>query len=360
MIFYIPSPITQYPKSGSQIRPVKMIEAFEKIGYIVDVVAGSSKQRKKSISLVKKNIKSGVKYSFVYAENSTMPTLLSDVHHLPLFPFLDFAFLKFCKKKGLKIGLFYRDIYWVFDEYYDVSSFKKIFSVFFYKYDLFKYQKLIDILFLPSLEMFNYFPKNLKRFKTDTLYPAIDEIKSNHFKNVNEKLSIFYVGGIGKLYEFTELLKSVKANKKLQLTICVREQEWEANKHSYKEFLSENILIVHKNGSELFEEYQKADITSLFMKPIEYRKFAMPIKLFEYLSHKKPIIASKNTAVGNFIEQNDVGWTINYSCDDLNKLFLTLLNNKNELAKKVENINNIFDKNTWIARTKKVENLLSL
>lgn len=360
MIFHIPSPISKELKSGSQIRPVKMIEALEKIGYKVDVVAGNSKQRKKSISQIKQNIKSGLKYSFVYAENSTMPTLLTDEHHLPLFPFLDFNFLKFCKNNGLKIGLFYRDIYWVFDEYYNVPFFKKLFSVFFYKYDLFKYQKLIDIIFLPSLEIFNYFPKNFKNFRIETLYPAIDEVESNSTKNDNEKLNIFYVGGIGKLYEFTELLKSVKANNKLHLTVCVREQEWNSNKHFYQEFLSENISIVHKSGKELIDEYNKADITSLFMKPIEYRKFAMPIKLFEYLGYKKPVIASKNTAVGNFVEKNGVGWSINYSSDDLSKLFLTLLNEKNEIPDKIENICNIFEDNTWGARAKKVENLLSL
>ncbi len=357
MIFHIPSPIATNPNSGSQIRPIQMIKAFRKLGFVVDIVAGYAKERKKSIIKIKQNIKLGVKYNFVYSENSTMPTLLSEKHHLPIFPFVDFNFLHFCKKQGLKIGLFYRDIYWVFDEYYNIPKAKKLFSLFFYKYDLKKYKKLIDVLFLPSTEMYDYFPIKYKNKIITSLYPAMNNIHET-LNPKSDILKILYVGGIGKLYEFKELLKSVQYSTNIKLTICTRKEEWQANKLEYSKYLSDNITIVHKNGKELEQEYFNTDITSIFVEPIEYRKFAMPVKLFEYMSYQKPIIASQGTAVGNFVEKNNIGWTIPYNSEALTKLLRDINNNRELISEKENNILKKYNDNTWSARVKKVEKLL--
>ena len=95
MIFHIPNYIDLSRKSGSNIRPYKMIKAFENNGYKVDIIKGYGKERKQSIHNVKMKIKKGVKYDFLYSESSTMPTLLTEKNHLPLYPFLDFSFFKF-------------------------------------------------------------------------------------------------------------------------------------------------------------------------------------------------------------------------------------------------------------------------
>ena len=117
MIFHIPMQIDPKMQSGSQVRPHNMIQAFKNIGYNVDVVMGYVKNRKKQIAKIKENINNGVKYDFLYSESSTMPTTLTEKNHLPIAPFLDFDFFKFCKQYGIKIGLFYRDIHWKFEQY---------------------------------------------------------------------------------------------------------------------------------------------------------------------------------------------------------------------------------------------------
>ncbi|MEO4788116.1 hypothetical protein ABHZ30_04940 [Bacteroides uniformis] len=124
MIFHIPMRINRERASASSIRPVKMIEAFERLGYEVILIEGNASQRKKRIKEIKHNIRKGVTYDFLYSESSTMPTLLTEKHHCPTHPFLDFSFFSFCRKHGIKIGLFYRDIYWKFELY--GSSIKKI------------------------------------------------------------------------------------------------------------------------------------------------------------------------------------------------------------------------------------------
>ena len=156
-IFHIPNYIDKTSKSGSSVRPQMMIKAFEEIGYHVDYVMGYGKERKSQIEKIKRNIRNGVKYEFLYAENSTTPTLLTEKNHIPKYPFLDFGFFKFCKKYGIKIGLFYRDVYWKFPLYKQGVSFgKRMVTLPMFYYDLKKYKRYVDILYLPSKRMKKY------------------------------------------------------------------------------------------------------------------------------------------------------------------------------------------------------------
>ena len=114
MIFHFPLPLDSNAKSASGIRPLRMIAAFESLGYKVVLVTGYFSERKDCIAKIKEKIRRGRKYDFVYSESSTMPTTLTERNHLPLHPFLDWFFFRFCNKKGIPIGLSYRDIYWKF------------------------------------------------------------------------------------------------------------------------------------------------------------------------------------------------------------------------------------------------------
>ena len=63
-IFHIPNYIDPNSKSGSSLRPKKMIQGFKENGYIVDCVMGYGKERKIQIEHIKDNIRKGVKYEF--------------------------------------------------------------------------------------------------------------------------------------------------------------------------------------------------------------------------------------------------------------------------------------------------------
>jgi glycosyltransferase involved in cell wall biosynthesis len=118
--------------------------------------------------------------------------------------------------------------------------------------------------------------------------------------------------------------------------------------------MSENISIVHKNGDELHELYKKADIAMLYVKPQEYREFAAPVKLYEYIGEGKPIIASKGTLAGSFVLENDVGWSVEYTKEACTDLLNFLQTYSVELKIKQENIQKIALKHTWRARAMQV------
>ncbi|MEF9934225.1 glycosyltransferase [Clostridium sp.] len=363
-IFHIPFYIgSDKQPSGSQIRPMKMIAAFKKIGYEVDVVSGYAAERKRKINQIKENIKNGVKYDFLYAENYTEPTLLTESHHLPTNPFLDFGFFKFCRESGIKIGLFYRDVYWKFDIYrQSVGALKTAVATAFFKYDLKKYNQLLNVLYFSDDKMYEYIPFDFKG-EIKELPPGIDtslrEASKVRAIEDNGKLKIFYVGGIGELYNMEKLFEAVHNTENVYLTVCCREGEWATWKSKYEKYLNDRIEIVHKSGKDLVPYMEGADLLSLFFEPVEYRTICVGVKMYEYMTYKRPLLSTKNTSMGKTVENYGIGYNIEYSTKDLEELFKSLLENKLQLNEKVNKIEEIFEDHTWEARANQVAKDLS-
>lgn len=363
-IFHVPNYLAEDAASGSQIRPRKMLHAFEECGYEVDYVMGYGKERKRQIKSIKEKIKQGRKYDFLYSESSTMPTLLTEKNHFPLYPNLDFGFIRFCKANKIKIGLFYRDIYWKFPIYKkDVSFIKRLITIPMYKYDLYKYKKLLNKLYLPSEKMKSYADIQVD---TKELPPGCEKNEQIFLekKKCQEKekgnISLFYVGGVGELYDLTKLLKVVSKLEYVNLTICCRKQEWEKREEYYKPYLNKRVQIIHKSGKELEKFYLESDICMLFFESEGYRSFAMPIKLFEYLGSMTPIIATTNTSAGEFVQKNGIGWSIPHEEHTLKKLLEEVYNDRKILQEKNANMVRAFENNTWKARARTVINDLTI
>ena len=356
-IFHIPATIETEGRSGSTMRPWKMLKAFEANGYSVEIVMGEGNERKKQIGQIKKAIKNGIKYDFLYSESRNIPTLLSEKDHIPRYPFLDFGFMKYCKRHGINIGLFYRDIYWKFPIYKEKVSFiKRSIEIPLFYYDLVQYNRWVNKLYLPSMLMKEYV-NVVKNIKIDMLPPGCDEREIDVYHSWQKEkgvLNLFYVGGIGKMYDITKLLKVVKEQRFVRLTICCREQEWKSCKRLYKNHLCDRVEVVHKFGEELVEFYERADICMLFFENERYRDFAMPVKLFEYISYLKPIIATKGTAAGSLVKEENIGWQIDFDEDELKKLLNYLFYNHNEIENKKANLKKAVENNSWKARARKV------
>ena len=357
MIFHVPNKIMPEMKSASHIRPLKMLEAFEEIGYEVDYVMGDANTRKEQIKRIKDKINSGVVYDFMYSESSTMPTLLTEIHHLPTHPFLDFGFFKFVKNAGIKIGLFYRDIYWKFPLYKEsVSGFKYHLAVAMYKYDLKEYVKYLDILYLPSMAMAKYLPKEL-RVISKALPPGYP-LSVNYNKQISG-VKMIYVGGIGGLYDLRKFVETVNELESIELTICCRENEWNAYKNSYPS-LNKNISVVHLSGDELKREMDKSNLGVLCLEPNEYRDFAVPYKLFEYMGNNLPILTSKGTATADFVDENKIGFSVEYDKISIRKILEDIEMNPNVLDEKIKQIEEIKVNHTWTARAEQVVNELKV
>ncbi len=355
-IFHVPNFIDPLATSGSHVRPLKMMNAFKAIGYNVDIIMGYGKERKQQIKEIKNNIKSGIKYDFMYSESSTMPTLLTEKNHLPTYPFLDFGFFTFCKKHGIKIGLFYRDIHWKFPVYKkNVSLLKRIISIPMYKYDLTQYKKFVNVLYLPSNKMKEYVHSSNS---IGQLPPGCDiassitkKITSNVTSNM---IKLLYVGGIQGIYDLSCLLKTIKDLDFISLTICCRDFEWEASKARYNSYMTDRINVVHTSGEDLAKYYVDADICMIFFESTGYWTFAVPIKMFEYLAHTTPIIACSGSVAGDFVEKNKIGWSIAHSEKELANLLRKLHANRSLIDGIQGTMLSVAKENTWDARANQV------
>ncbi len=359
-IFYLPYKLEMHGRGARMLRPRKMIQAFREIGYNVFVITGHSSERKERIEELKSSIKKGVKYDFMYTESSTMPTLLTDPHHFPLHPFFDFEFFKYLQRHGIRIGLFYCDIYWKFDSYgARLPWWKKRAALLCYEHDIENYKKYLSKFYLPDLKALDYINEKVLSDIASELPPGADSLTVDRderaVRDFTERpLRIFYVGGLGKQYQITELVKAVYNVKETELTICCRAFEWERVKDDFSEWLCDRITVVHKNSDELEPFYEKADLCSLMFKPGKYRDMAKPFKAYEYLAHEIPIIATGSTAIGKFVEEAGIGWSIDFSAEAIERVFREIIREPELLDRVRNHCIKAKNDNLWICRARQV------
>ncbi len=361
IIFHIPWKIRENRPSASQIRPLKMLQAFRNCGYIVDTVMGSEEEKRKSIKEIRSNIRSGAAYAFCYSESSTGPNLIANGWKQILKNRnQDFRFFRLLKQNNIPIGLFYRDIYWRFYSGGDGNSaVRKRIMTMLYFFDLWNYRKYVSTLFLPSPGMQNYIPLYKGKFHAlppgGTIAPKASPAQAGQ-DSPGASLTLIYIGGVTGHYGLQELLNYLSTSPAdIQCLICTRKNEWEtltASLPNPDQLKNNSLQVFHTSGEELDPLYLKAQIALIFVQPVEYRNFAMPFKLFEYIGRGLPVIASEGTAAADFIAAQDAGWVIPYNEKALSSLLNHLINNPQEVDKKRRNVLQIQKANTWEARAK--------
>lgn len=352
-IFHYPGPLHENPEVGSEVRPVKMLRAFKDIGYDVELISGYSNERKKLIGKVKRNMKKGVRYEFVYSESTTMPTALSDRDHLPRNIFLDEIFFRYCRRKGVPVGLFYRDAFWQFPFYKEnVAHWIPFVTIPFYRHELGRYRTCVDTLFVPSDEFAAAI--GYKGFYAELPSGGDPEAESTKTPQ-GDQIRLFYVGGVTGINDIEMVVDVIKDMEGVSFTICCPEGQWEAcgNTRVIVES-SSNIRVVHKRGEEVKEYLKKADIAMAYYERNPYRDLAMPVKLFEYIGCGKPIIATAGTAAGRYIEGSNIGWAIEYNSKEFDKLLKSMVKDRKLIREKTEKTADIIPDNTWTARAQKV------
>jgi len=348
-IFHFPQPIGLNLLSGSSLRPFKIKEALSKELNKLYIISGDRVERKKKIRELERVIKSGEKIDFLYFENITYPNSWSSgLKGRILYNDIDSSFLLFAKEYAIPIGYFYRDIYWKFPEL--ISGMPKYRQYLYIKdseHEIKQLAKLVDVLFLPSIEMSKYIAEyNFK--KIVDLPPGLTIHQYSKRNRMHRELKLIYVGGIGNHYRFSEMLYNITEG--VNIIICGREKEINNIYLHNKQITFERDIF----GYELEKRFLDADIGLLFMEPTKYRQFAVPYKLFEYMAYNLPIIASSNTWVGSFVQQEGIGWSIPYNNQEFSNLIRYLLENRKEIYEKTEQIKKVAHLHTWQVRARKI------
>jgi hypothetical protein len=359
--------------------------AFEKLGYYIYFIDGFYEERVNKIKNLWSLIEKNEKIDFVYGELPNLPFLLTSKYRIPrLLNNYDIKFLRFLKEKKLRIGFFVRDLYHLTNAIDKLGIIKKILYIYFFNLSLLFLKKVIDIFFVPTYnfkELFSHFYK-ISITKISELPPGLSLDISNIYqqkvkKEDNNVLNLIYVGGAYNTLElfkcFQELFHSNIKN--IFLYFITRKEEFFRSNYYLKEVLeNELIKIIEANKNDLPFYYSKSDASLLFYKTFEikniynydsydysskdYMALAFPVKFMEYLENLKPVITYKEAFVAKIIEENNIGWVIDYHHSKLKELLIYLLNNKWEIENKQRNIFKIIDKYSWDNVAKKVIDIL--
>ena len=314
-VFHHPGPVAPNGRTGSQVRPWQLLQAFREEGYDVVPVVGHGAERRQQIEAVYHALSSGRMISFVYSESRSIPTLLTEPHRLPRFPLMDFRFLRAMREARVPVGLFYRDIFWRFQMYRTMLSWPgRAMAIPLYWYDWRWYQRAVDHLFLPSQGMAAHLPTPWPAERLSALPPGIrllDIAGSSENPRRAETLQFLYVGGVRPpSYDLTPLLTVVRGLPGVKLTLCCRPEEWDAARARYAPLINDQIDVVHRTGEELRELYANADLFALLREPHEYLDFAVPVKLFESVGYGLPILSLAGTEAARIVDKYELGWVL--------------------------------------------------
>lgn len=336
-----------------------MLEAFRELGYKVEAVVGFAKERKKAARRVKAMIRAGREFDFAYAESSTMPMLLTEPHHLPTHPLLDFGFFKYLNEQSIPIGLFYRDVYWQFPDYKQhVPGLRRFVAHTFYRYGWLRYRSLLDHLFLPTTKMLEVLPRWTGQ--VSALPPGCEEHEVSVPCNAPDSpLSLFYVGGVQPpFYDMRPLLEAVKGLEGVRLTLCCREQEWRKTKLFYKEvFDPQKVQLVHVHGLELVAYYRIADVFVDIRNDHTYLRYTFPLKTFEPLGYGLPSIVGYRSEAARFVEQENVGWVVE-GPQEARQLLRYLQQHREAISRKRDQTLQARARHTWAARAEEAARTL--
>jgi glycosyltransferase involved in cell wall biosynthesis len=361
VLVYFPFKLAEKADSGSKLRPLEMLKAFRQWGEEeqVDIIEinGSSEERTMQFNRLKNEGKLDNLW-FCYAENQTIPIWLTDPGHKPKKPFIDSNVFTFLKDRKVPMGIFYRDVYWKFDDLYPLKGLKKKVMQAIYRREEKFYEKYASAIFLPSAAMGKYVTINQPKV---ALPPGG---KKTEQMNVDKTFSHrgIYVGGIANddygLPLLLDALENYPSNKMLpQLTIVCRENEYNKLPEDQKQRLHIlGVKLNHISGSELQELYRSMDYAYIPRLKSEYNNFSVPVKLVEYLSNGLPVVATDCEAQKAFIESGNYGVV----CDDKRDALIQAIQTvekENELYR--QNIQDTFlERNSWLARVRTVKNTL--
>lgn len=170
---------------------------------------------------------------------------------------------------------------------------------------------------------------------------SLREIDEKEFEiEKREKFRISFIGGLRYFETMKNLLIASQDKENIEIYLIGKGPENNKFKNFINENGSKNIFII---DSYKYEEIKKLYLNTDFVWAVypnkDYNvKFAISNKFFESILFEKPCFFAKDTLLGDFVEQNKIGITVDpYDVE--------------EIKNKIENLN----KNTILALQKNIK-----
>lgn len=246
---------------------------------------------------------------------------------------------------GILVGMFTKgrkqkkitfDMHEIYNNYAYAKNifFKKIFNYILKKVNYIIYVNDEQIKQIQQTEKLIYLPN----YPELNMYVPIE-------KEINPKIRINYIGALRDYSSLKCLIEISKRSNEFEIGIygtgvCYETIEKECENLPVK-------LYGKYNGiKESGNIYRNTDILYCSYDPgIENWRNAYPVKLYESIITRTPIIVTKNTKVGDFVKKNNIGECIEYgNVDEIIKAVYRISKN---YSKYVSNLRNMQNRYSW-------------
>ncbi len=365
VIYHHPKPLSSAAAVGSAVRPVRMREAFLRLGEEVIEVAGEGPERIRKARALEQRLAADHD-AILYSESVNVPPALTWARRRPWRMNFDYNFLQQMHSRGVPTGLFYRDIYWVLEGSKAVSLKSLVrhrLIPAFARQELRRYQQSLDVLFLPHKEMGKYVPFPFPNTEMRSLPPGgeLRDLPADALgaKHQSGKLNLLYVGNIAPPhYDLRPYIEAVESIKCARLKVVTRDRALKFHGHLYQFERRKNVTVSEAHGEGLVPLYQQADLALAVRADSEYLAFAMPVKIFEAISFGVPLVVSAGLrVVADLVEREKLGWVIR-NPDEFAQLVGRLAKHPQELQQARRRVLEARERHTWEARAREVVEVL--
>ena len=178
-------------------------------------------------------------------------------------------------------------------------------------------------------------------------YPQKEKFKN--FNRVNsEKFRISYTGYVRHYIPLLNLIKAANELENIEVSINGSGDAYEKLKEEEGK-LKNFVLTGAYNHDDIAKFYENSDMLYVvYNKENKNDETAFPTKFYEAMITNTPVIVSKNTDMGDYVEKYDIGITVDGTDYlDIKAKLEPIVNNKEILKQKSENINKISSKFIW-------------
>ncbi|WP_457561869.1 hypothetical protein [Caminibacter pacificus] len=275
-------------------------------------------------------------------------------------------FRKMLKNHGINYTVFLRDMYQAYPQYEKIVSKDSAYGRFLTLRD-----EVMDMFmnitkmytpsetFVEEMILRGLVPQEYKN-KLDTLPPGINKMMmlfdSHHISGGGEKIKIVYTGGMGEFYDFRKFLEAFYICKDLplELHLYIKKAELNKSRHIYGNLEENENIYIHEGSFTELAVNMDFDIGLSLFEDDSYRKMAIPVKVFDYLSLKLPVLAGNGTEAGKLVKKYDVGFNLDNNVVEIVKFLMQIVENREILKQKQQNITKFVLENLWEKRIEKV------
>jgi len=161
------------------------------------------------------------------------------------------------------------------------------------------------------------------------------------------KLEICYVGGLFETRFINQLIKIIKNNPEISLSIAglgplenvVREAAESCENIKYHGRVSYNRAL---------DLYRECDLMFAMYDPnIPNHKFSAPNKVYEAMMLRKPIIVANGTGIDKIVQREKIGFSIDYEEKDFIETLNHIIHNPSQIEYLSDNSKIAYEKYSW-------------